>query len=269
MNEIEKLHAVHLEILNEFVRICDLLNIEYFLIAGTMLGAVRHQGFIPWDDDLDVGLTRENYDLLIAELPELLDEKFHYMTPKNTTGYATPFLKIMKKDTRLGEANVPSTLTNYGIFIDVFPYDNVPESRKSRFFHKIKTEILKRLVLVKCKYNVNPENSFAKKIVYGLMKVLVIFFSEEFLKRRLYVNSIKYNNERTEFVTNIGGSYGYDKEMIKTEWLTDLKAFQFNEFQYLGFKAYDPYLKGLYGDYMELPPIENRGNRHNYEFIEF
>ena len=118
---LEKLHKVEIEILDEFVRICNKYNLEYYLIGGTMLGAVRHQGFIPWDDDIDVGIMRKDYDLFIKYAREELGDKYYLDCYETNKEYYLPFAKIRKNNTIFNE-QVSAHLNNHkGIYIDIIP----------------------------------------------------------------------------------------------------------------------------------------------------
>ncbi|CAM3563473.1 phosphorylcholine transferase LicD [Erysipelothrix urinaevulpis] len=268
MTELDKLHTVHLELADELHRICLENNIEYFLIAGTLLGAVRHKGFIPWDDDFDIGLKRTEYNRLLEVLKFDLNSKYYTMTMSNNERFSLPFLKLMKKDTLLGEANLPDDIDDYGIFIDVFPFDVVPENEKDYKKHKRKTEFYKKMLLIKNNYKLNL-HSMSRKIIYYILKTFSLFLSNANLKKKLEIQCTLYESPTSNKRTNLGGAYGYDHETISTNYFNELELYDFEGRKYYSFKDYDGYLTQFYGDYMQLPPKEERGDRHNYKYIVF
>lgn len=269
MFDIKRLQNVHLEIADEIHRVCRVNKIDYSIVAGTLLGAIRHQGFIPWDDDFDIGMTRENYNKFLRSLDQSLDKNFYSMTLENNQNYGTPILKIMKKGTQVKEGNLPDTIKDYGIFIDVFPFDNVPNSRLKRFHHNISTEIYKKLLLAKSNYKLDLNGNGLKNFIYQMLKGVVHLLPRDFIVKRLNKNMIRYNKQASKYLTNIGGSYGYSKETIKADWFKSLSLKQFEDRQYFSFEAFEEYLIALYGDYMELPPENERYDRHAYESIDF
>ena len=122
---LKKLHDVELEILQEIIRICKKYDIKYYLAGGTLLGAVRHKGFIPWDDDLDIGMLREDYDKFMKYGIKEIDDKYFIHCDKTDPNYWLPFIKVRKNSTTFVEEllNKKEVLHN-GIFVDIFPMDN-------------------------------------------------------------------------------------------------------------------------------------------------
>lgn len=124
---LRKLQLVELEIANEIKRVCVENNIKYFLESGTLLGAVRHGGFIPWDDDMDIGMMREEYEKFLKIAPEKLSSEFILQTWKNEKDYSLTFAKVRKSDTIFLEYEFKDSSMHNGIWVDIFPYDSVPE----------------------------------------------------------------------------------------------------------------------------------------------
>jgi len=123
---MEEIHKIQFEMALEVKRICQNHNIEYFLIAGTLLGAVRHKGFIPWDDDLDIGMLRIDYNKFISLAPIEMDKKYVLQTWDTDPGFALPSAKLRKSGTKYIERNSQKANIHNGIFIDIFPFDNAP-----------------------------------------------------------------------------------------------------------------------------------------------
>lgn len=259
----EKVHGVQLDMALEVKRICEKNNIKYSIIAGTLLGAVRHKGFIPWDDDLDIGMLREDYEKFIKVCCKELNDDYFLQTWESDYGFALPIAKLRKKGTVYIEKNSSKSDLHHGIYIDIFPFDNVPTNIIAQKIQNYITYILKRILLVKQNYEVWEQQQIIKKIIYKLVDLLTKPFSLEMIKRMLLHQMIKYNTNNTEMIVTFGGAYGYWKESIKRCWLENLINIKFEEYELSCIENYNTYLTYLYGDYM-IPPSENkRYNRHN------
>ncbi|MGO1468957.1 MAG: LicD family protein [Tissierella sp.] len=261
-NILKKIHEIQLEIALEVKRLCEKNNINYILIAGTLLGAIRHKGFIPWDDDIDIGMLRADYERFLNIAKEELNCKYYLQTWHTDDKFGLPIAKIQKKGTVFIEQNSQNVTQKKGIFIDIFPFDNVPESKLLKRCHNLKTYILKRILISKLGYEVWEKNDNKKRIIYKIIKCISKPFSIELIKKNLEKEMKRYNNKRTKDVVAIGGSYGYIKEIKKRKWLDEFEKVIFEKNAFFAPKDYDGYLKSLYGDYMILPPKDKRENRH-------
>ena len=265
---LPKLHNCQLIIAREIKRICDKHNIRYFIIAGTLLGAVRHGGFIPWDDDMDVGMLREDYEMFLKVAKTELGEEFFLQTPETDKNYGLPFAKILLNGTVLVEATAGSNAKK-GIFVDVFPFDVAPENEADRENHNKKTYFYKRLLLAKLNYNVCAKNDYVKRAVYFVLKIMSAFYSHDKLVKKLESEITRYNNSKTEDIVNIGGAYGYKKETIKADWVRDTVEIPFEDMTISAPVDYIKYLETFYGDYMTPPPEDKRYNRHSVTELDF
>ena len=122
---VDKLRKAQIEILDEIVRICKKNNIKYFLNYGTLIGAIRHQGYIPWDDDIDIGMTRVDYDKFTIMASKELSDRFELCNYKNEVNHLQNFMKIRLKNTMMVEAYNEDKIKDQGIWVDIFPYDNL------------------------------------------------------------------------------------------------------------------------------------------------
>lgn len=267
---LPKLHHCELIIAKEVKRLCEENGIKYFIIAGTLLGAVRHKGFIPWDDDMDIGMLREDYGRFLEAAKKDLGEQFFLQTTETDKAYGLNFAKVMLKNTAVCEETASNNAAK-GIFIDIFPFDAVPESAENEAKHKRKTYFLRRLLLAKQNYKVCGQKDYIKKLVYTCLKVISAFFSREKLCEKLDRECERYNdrNKTPEKIVNIGGAYGYDKETIRREWVDSTVELPFEDFTVAAPAGYKEYLEYFYGDYMTPPPEDKRYNRHSVTKVDF
>jgi lipopolysaccharide cholinephosphotransferase len=263
-NTLIKLRSVMLELLDEFVRICDENNLVYFLTAGTLLGAVRHKGFIPWDDDMDIAMPRNDYEKFL-DICDMDDASNYYAlsnrSPNNAVHHNKQFAKFCKKGTVYVESNVDPNRYS-GIFIDIFPYDKC-----ILFFAPLQTLLVKtalKLYLIKTHLYIPP-----KKIKLFIGKIFCLFLREQFLDMMLSKLYLLCNKLNTKHISFFSGRYGYKKETHQYDEIFPLAKIQFEGKHYCAPNNWDLFLKKLYGNYMELPPVEERISHHDPDTHSF
>lgn len=254
-SELAKLHTTEKEILDEFVRICDAHSLNYCLIAGTLLGAVRHRGFIPWDDDIDVAMPREDFMRFIDVANYELDKKFFLQSTYTDKNWFRIFAKIRMKNTVFLESGRENFSENDGIFIDIFPLDcgnkhgQIYEKLKNKYVNIIKGHI-------RMAYHEIPIN-FSHSI-------LQIFPLEVFIKIR-----DSWFKKEGNYYISYGSNCGTLKQTMPKEWYEPYAMLEFEGDRYKVPGQYDKVLSKLYGNnYMELPP-EDKRKTHNPVQIVF
>ncbi len=261
---LDKMHGLHLILADEVKRICEKYDIHYFMIAGTLLGAIRHKGFIPWDDDMDFGMKRCDYEkFLVVSEKELDHSVFTLQTDRNDRYYAFNFAKLRLNGTKVLESFSSKVSTNQGIYIDIFPLDYVYPSPVKRFFQFKSFWLFRNLLWVKCGYG---DNERKKQFSYKLAHFLSLFFSINALKKLKY-HAITGCNE-SEYLVTSDGTYGLQRETIKSKWISETADYTFEDRVYQGIKDYDAYLSYFYGDYLTPPPETNR-NHHGRMEVDF
>ncbi len=262
MKENEKLRKVQLlelEIAKELKRICKKNNIQYFLLAGSVLGAVRHKGFIPWDDDMDFGMLRTDYDIFVKVCEKDLDHRFFLQTWQTDPCYPFAYAKLRMQGTHFIEEFSKDSKIKDGIFIDIFPLDNEPKSflltkiRDSRCF------VCERLMWLKKGMGKNIKSkSLGGKIKYIVFDLISKGISYNCLKKHYEKILRSYNSEKTEkiaftLITSIFGKHSFERK-----WIEELEEIDFETTSFPVFKERKEYLTYVYGNYMIFPPEDKR-----------
>lgn len=262
---LKELHKTQIEILDEIDRICKENRITYFLVGGTMLGAVRHNGFIPWDDDVDIGMLRSDYNKFkeLCLNNNVLNEKYFLHCLETDSNYWLPFMKVRKNNTTFGEKSIKNLDTHKGIFVDIFPYDNV--KYESSFFQKIRSFLILNIEdTIFCKHKLKKVNSCRRKMA---VKVLMMFSLKQLHRIQKFLFNIK-NKEKTKYIVCFIAGGNPEDETIEREKVFPTVDIKFENKKYPCIKDYDYYLKRVYGNYMELPPEDKRVT-HSPEIISF
>lgn len=263
-NELRKVQLIILDIIKKVSIICEENNINYFIIGGTALGAVRHSGFIPWDDDLDIGMTRENYNRFIKIAQQKLPKDLFLQTFETDPNSIFYFAKVRKNGTKFIEKYCRNIDMHQGVFIDIFPFDNIPDNIKLRRKHYKKVNLLANLFISKCV----PETSRPQKGLYGALKVIsrkIFYFflkpiSKGYLFKKLDLACQEYNFVQTKTMSFVKHSY------LQIPWL-DIKNTRKIIFEGLELRCpnnIERYLKHHFGDYLKIPAKEKRFSHKPY-----
>ncbi len=254
-----------IEMMQWFHEFCTKNNIRYYAVGGTVLGAVRHQGFIPWDDDIDLGVPREDYNRLIELMKDATEEcPFILEAPLQDKGYIYPFSKLYDTRTTLIE-DMQKPLKR-GIYIDVFPLDGVGDTQEG--CKKTYKKIRKQMALLHAKtYSLNKNDKFLKRTFYAGVRMFgfVLGTHTRTIKR---INDIcgKKTFDDCAFAGNMVGAWK-EKEIMQREWFGKPTLTKFETMQIYIPENFDAYLSHLYGNYMQLPPLEKQKSHHNYLYL--
>lgn len=266
--QLKKIHFLELKIALEIKRICEKHNIKYFITAGTLLGAVRHGGFIPWDDDMDIGMLRKDYEHFVKVCKTDLGKEFFLQTWDTDPNYPFSFGKIRLNGTRLVEEFSENGRIHNGIFVDIFPFDNVPDNLKEQKKQEKRYFICKRLLWIKKGMGTKMKEDCVKQAIkYYVFWLFSHLFRYHSIKNYFKKIQSKYNDRDTlKVVTD--GSYAYSKESLERKWVDNLEPIKFEAEEFMSFKDRIEYLKYFYGDYMKLPPKEKQ-NGHILKNVDF
>jgi len=261
---MKRLQSIEAEMLKEFIEFCKKNSIAYFLIGGSALGAVRHQGFIPWDDDIDIGIPRPDYDRLINIPENDLPDGLIINSMYNENEYPYYFAKVCNENIIMIEEVTKHLDFRHCLYIDIFPLDGAPNSRLMQKYHLFVIRIFKKLQNINHGMIKNHMN-YGKKVLIKLVKLL---FSRKMIYNILDRLANKYKYDNCDIIGNYFGSWGI-KEIVPKKYFGDGTIMFFENGNYRIPTDYDNYLKSLYGNYLELPPEEKRKSHHSFTHIEF
>lgn len=262
----KELKLLELEIAKAVKKVCDENNIDYFIIGGTLLGAVRHKGFIPWDDDMDIGMTTNNYEKFIEVAKSKLDERFFIQTSQTDSNYYNVFAKVRLRHTHMLEKVTEDLGIEDGIFVDIFPYDSIAENLLQKKGYMLKIRVLGKISLLKHGYNLNGiTDSKAGRIINLFAKYLPISVKrvDEKLKNMLPSNLCRNSGE---YYIERDGMFRGDFVFPK-EYFDELIELPFENTTFKAPKNFKEYLSKAYGNYMEYPPEEEREKGHSVSNI--
>lgn len=251
--QLRKLQLIELELLKEVDRICRKCGIKYNIIAGTMLGAVRHKGFIPWDDDADVAFLRPEYEKFRTACETELDtSRFYFQDHRKTKGYRWGYGKLRMKDTLFLREFQEHMPYEQGVFIDIFPLDNVPNNYALRCIHNFHCYCIRKVMW--SPVGMIASNSRLKRkwfeFIYKAIGDKVFLHYDKFVS-----NTNKRDSQFVRILTfqTPNNTYAYYKK-----WYEHSKLIEFECHEFYGIYEYDQYLSFKFGDYMTLPEKQFR-----------
>lgn len=260
IESVDELKKIQLDILISFHEFCVEHNIKYSLAAGSLIGAVRHKGFIPWDDDIDVYLLREDYNKLVELYPKMYNEKYSLITLERDSRWHRTFGKLCNIQT-IEIEDVRNKYYEIGIGIDVFPIDAAPDDEKEWIKFNRNRMFLRDLITIKS-MTYSAKRGIIKNTIMFISRVLLVPFSFSFLCKTLNQYAQKYNDKGTNHVyENCLGVYNSKRPWLKVDFDQVISSSFENHIIYI-MKGFDDYLSCVYGDYMELPPVEKRVSTH-------
>lgn len=255
--QLKNLHKVELSILKELDTACKKLGIQYFVWYGTAIGAVRHKGFIPWDDDIDVVMLRKDFMRFIKEAPSILPEHLFLQYRDSDPNYYILHAKLKDNNTTFLEPGYEKNKGHQGIFIDIFPLDYLPASPLKRRIQAIKKKILQNLIVI------SPDTNYwrlrgVKHKIYAILQPLLRIFVRDRMKLVRRLDSILTDVSPSPYIVE----HQVKRSIYKTKWIREVTRMPFEDFEVPLPSCFHEILTANYGDYMQLPPVEDQKPRH-------
>ena len=259
--KLDEIKRVETNILKYIDDVCTKNNIPYFIYAGTLIGAIRHKGFIPWDDDIDIALTRENYVKLIELLKKDNNVRYKVFDHETQSNYFYPFAKIVDTDTIVYEKNFYK-IDNYGLYVDIFALDFVPENEKLKEKHYKNVKKKQRLIFYYAKKKFEEKN-IIKLFVKSLVRRYAKIKGLDKILNEYNTVCMEYNNDdkNCKYMLNNWSLSKYDRAFLNREAIeSGISRAKFEDIEVNIPNGYDSILRAHYGNYMELPPEDERIN---------
>ena len=256
----EELRKAQMGILDYLVDICSKNNISYFLTYGTLLGAIRHKGYIPWDDDIDVAMLRADFDRLVDVCNAEENPRYRLSCVENNPSCMYPFGKMIDERTVLYERGEKGI--SIGVYIDIFVYDNAPLDLKQREkgFDKLDLYGHWRQYQLPLK----PAPLSLRRVAVLTIKFLIdLFLPRQFFTRRIVSSAQKYRATESDYVCDFTEPFYNKRWVVEKSLFTDLILVEFEGKKYNAPRYYDKWLRLQYGDYMKLPSKEEQDGFHH------
>ncbi len=261
LEQIRELQLIETGMLQDISRVCRENGLRFFMAEGSLIGAVRHHGFIPWDDDVDLAMPREDYRRFLELAPAALGSKYEVQHSTTVKNYWSPFIKVrlLTGDKKFQQLHIAHLTENNGPLIDIFPLDSVPaaasvaqrlNSRKIRFYRGM---ITRKLGCVE-----------ARTLTDRIVKFLGNLYTVEGLHRRLEKLHTKFNSPHNAYVVNWASYYPVEKETFPKEAFERPVFVPFEDFEMPVPSGYDAVLTTIYGDYMTPPPEDKQVIKHHF-----
>ena len=261
MSEIQ---SVSLEILKKVSDFCDENHIKYFLAYGTLIGAIRHQNYIPWDDDVDIMMERPDYDKFLKLFREKNETSYlELFTLEDNPNY--PYNIARVSDSRYYIEVENEKPCGLGIFIDIYPLDGVGHTKEEALTTMKKTTKYPSLIFQSTResYHLGNTKGFIRKVLKFPTYIFAHFIGKDFFIKKLNKIVSNFNYTESEYVAV--AVWASRPKFYPKEWFKDLIKWNFGKYEFYIPKCYDEVLRVSYGDYMQLPPVEERIYQHLYK----
>lgn len=258
--ELKDLQAAVLYIAKEIKRICDANNIKYTMIGGTLIGSLRHQGFIPWDDDIDFVMARNEYNRFLVCCKKQLSDEFELMDWHEDAYWPNGMAKILLKGTVAIPNNRENAKYKRMIFVDIIPFDKIPDSKFLQLKQRAIISFCRKFIFLHSDDTIYNRFTGGKRILHKLLMIPTKYMNRNRLVEICEKELSRYSSDNTKNYTSIIGSYGYNKEIVPVSIFENYIELPFEDTTFMAIKEYDLYLKQVFGNYMEMPPVEKRIN---------
>lgn len=261
---LRRLQLTELEILRELDRVCRKHNLRYYVVGGTLIGAVRHKGFIPWDDDIDVSMPRKDFDKLCKIAKEEFSGDFFLQTRKTEKNCYFYYAKLRKNGTYFGEDKFEHTTLHKGIFMDIFPLDYIPKNKALQKIFFRGFSLLTGFICSKEKTTEFLYKNMSLPFIVIFRLLQCILPKCLLLAMRSFIGKISNALADKSLLASLSGFHGYPGEIAPEKWWGEGCDIEFEGLTVRAPSEYHTLLTHMFGDYMQLPPEEERIN-HSVE----
>lgn len=255
--DIEELKQLQLGILDVVVSYCDSHNIKYWLDCGTLLGAVRHNGYIPWDDDIDIGMLRDDFNRFVNEFNSF-NPRFQTYCIDTSPDFYFVFAKVLDMNTVLYEPDEKGQ--KLAVNIDVFVYDNAPEDESELKKAFDRRDFYRNCSALRTLHN-KPSGGLARRIFVRVLRGILKIFPKNYFIGKMAENAKRYNNIKT---SRVGNFSSFTRAACSKRVFDSFEEHIFEGKMYKIPVGYDDWLRSFFGDYMKLPPEEKRVSHHKF-----
>lgn len=271
--EMAEIQKISLEIMKQVADICEAQNLRYFLFYGTLIGAIRHHGFIPWDDDLDIVMPREDHDKLISYI-KLHQEEYPNLRVFNPTECAQyPYMITRISDDRYRIVMDNEEEYGMGVFIDIYPFDGLGNTKEEAIRFGKRGDRWSSLCFLATRKRVDfrvtiTKTSTFRQIMKPPVWCIAHIIGKNYIQKKLASMAYQKPYDSSEYVGCVVWLSGGARDMYKRKWLEESILVPFEQYQFRVPKHYDAVLRHVYGDYMKLPPESERVGHHFYYVYE-
>lgn len=259
IDELKKIQLNILLCINEF---CRDNGISYSLACGTLLGAIRHKGYIPWDDDIDIQLLREDYEKLVTSFPEEY-KNIRLLSLERNDSWNRAYARAYDYRT-IEIEGVRGEIEGLGVGIDVFPIDSAPDDNSRWIKYNKKRMFLQNIYQLKL-MRLSSNRFLFKNLIIIIAQLLLLPFTLRALSQIINRYAQKYNTKGFQYLYENCQGIGKRRNKFLFEDFSEYIDVEFEGYKLKAIKGYDDYLKNSYGEYMKLPPVEKRVSTHTFE----
>ena len=261
-DKMKRIWAVYLDMYLSFSEVCEKYGLKHFVIAGTLLGAIRHNGFIPWDDDFDVGMMREDYEKFVKVAKDEFSYPLFFQSPETDLDYYMSWVQIRNSSTTAVSPVTNHRRFNQGLFLDIFPIDHVDINNVEHDY---------QLIYMYAKRCGAYMRQGSKRLNERQKQDAITYYTDNPLQELKMLQQVASNPQykSSNYVTNaVFTGYGWEKMVHPANKYEKVEKHLFEGIEVIIPSGYDELLRIQYGDYMSFPPVEQRGTRHSGTFFD-